>query len=164
MAAFLVSARYPDRWCSKCAGCVSPLQDTFRNSQNDVNSQMCFLGSERPIVLIYIYIIYNIYNLIIDLQCKTSTICSHHHLKKIHCQPLVRNLGSNTGLLETGIPSPSEYALVHSKSEAFKALFRRGKALLSLGDGDRAEKDLKKILEVGGIKPREHGATKTTFK
>lgn len=40
------------------------------------------------------------------------------------------------------------------KSGAFKqALFRRGKALLSLGDGDRAEKDLKKILEVGGIKP-----------
>ena len=28
-----------------------------------------------------------------------------------------------------------------------QALFRRGKALLALGDGDRAEKDLKKVLE-----------------
>jgi len=39
-------------------------------------------------------------------------------------------------------------AILRANPSNEKALFRRGKALLSLGDGDRAEKDLKKILEV----------------
>ena len=31
-----------------------------------------------------------------------------------------------------------------------QALFRRGKALLALGHGDRAEKDLKQVMEAMG--------------